>query len=458
MINIEPRYLTNVGDHRRGIVMRGFHKSISWLLVLFFIFYIIGNQGAIGNSSGSDMEVESLSHPCFPVINSVSWNHDSSLALIGATGETVYLFDGQNYELIWDENNVSAFYGNQWHPDGSYALLGSDCRIYKYDGFTFNYTEIGKLPYYNGYHYTGIDWKPDGSRALIVGHGGPHWAWKGAIVTYDGNDLQIAYETDCILWDVGWKPDGSYALIVGKELIKYNGTAYTTLSSFPYTIYGISWKPDGSYALLVGSGIWKYDGVSLTELYSNISYEASPGNWMQVNLDDVEWNPDGSYALIAGGYGRVYKYDESELVELNTDTRDFLWDIDWRPDGEYALIVGGTSVLRYPSSSENMIEANIDIDPDTLNLGSKGRWITAYITLPEGYDVNNIDISTILLEDAIPAEWGDVQGDTLMVKFDRSEVEDMLSPGTYNLKVSGELMDGTSFEGYSDEIRVIEPP
>jgi len=44
-----------------------------------------------------------------------------------------------------------------------------------------------------------------------------------------------------------------------------------------------------------------------------------------------------------------------------------------------------------------------------------------------------------------------------MVKFDRSEVEDMLSPGTYNLKVGGELMDETLFEGYSDEIRVIDP-
>jgi hypothetical protein len=98
----------------------------------------------------------------------------------------------------------------------------------------------------------------------------------------------------------------------------------------------------------------------------------------------------------------------------------------------------------------------IDIDPDTINLKSKGRWITCYIDLPDN-DVNDIDISTIHLEDTIPAQWGDIQGDTLMVKFDRSEVEDMLSPGTYNLKVSGELVDGTGFEGYSDEIRVIEP-
>jgi hypothetical protein len=101
--------------------------------------------------------------------------------------------------------------------------------------------------------------------------------------------------------------------------------------------------------------------------------------------------------------------------------------------------------------------AGIDLDPNTLNLKSKGRWITCYITLNEPYDPSDIDISTILLEDTIPAEWGDIQGDTLMVKFDRSEVEDMLSPRTYILKVTGELTDGTSFEGYSDEIRVIDP-
>jgi len=98
----------------------------------------------------------------------------------------------------------------------------------------------------------------------------------------------------------------------------------------------------------------------------------------------------------------------------------------------------------------------VDIDPDTLNLKSKGNWITCYIDLPD-YDVNDIDINTVLLEDIISAEWGDTQNETLMVKFDRSDVEDILLPGTYNLKVTGELAYGTKFEGYSDEIRVIDP-
>jgi hypothetical protein len=100
----------------------------------------------------------------------------------------------------------------------------------------------------------------------------------------------------------------------------------------------------------------------------------------------------------------------------------------------------------------------IDIDPNTLNLKSKGRWITSYITLNNPYNINDIDMTIVMLEDTIPSQWGDIQGDTLMVKFDRSEVEDMLSPGTYNLKVTGELIDGMTFEGYSDEIRVINPP
>jgi hypothetical protein len=109
--------------------------------------------------------------------------------------------------------------------------------------------------------------------------------------------------------------------------------------------------------------------------------------------------------------------------------------------------------------SRGPIETTIDIDPDTLNLKSKGRWITCYIDLPEGYNVNEIDISTILLEDTIPAEWGDVQGSTLMVKFSRSEVEDYIGApqDAIELWVTGEFYDGTQFEG-SDTIRVICPP
>ena len=123
------------------------------------------------------------------------------------------------------------------------------------------------------------------------------------------------------------------------------------------------------------------------------------------------------------------------------------------------------------------IQATIDVDPNSLNLKSKGEWITAYVELPEGYAVNEIDVSTVMLNDTVPAEMhptevGDFDNDgvpDLMVKFDRASIIDCLEnnmdwsnpertkPLTYlvTLTVTGSLHDGTHFEG-SDTIRVLK--
>lgn len=110
------------------------------------------------------------------------------------------------------------------------------------------------------------------------------------------------------------------------------------------------------------------------------------------------------------------------------------------------------------------VQAGVDIDPDTLNLKNKGRWITCYIELPQGYDVADIDVSTIKLNDSVSAELkptsiGDYDNDgipDLMVKFDMSAVQKILQPGDNGITVTGELNDGTPFEDF-DTIRVINP-
>ena len=121
---------------------------------------------------------------------------------------------------------------------------------------------------------------------------------------------------------------------------------------------------------------------------------------------------------------------------------------------------------------DGTVEADIDIDPDTLNGRARGTWITCYVELPDGYDVREIDASTILLEDTISPvldeRYGfaistsshivDHDGDGIlerMVKFNRQEVADILPRGIHILKVTGELKDGMVFTGYSDEIRVV---
>ncbi|MBC8230961.1 hypothetical protein H8E77_15525 [bacterium] len=105
----------------------------------------------------------------------------------------------------------------------------------------------------------------------------------------------------------------------------------------------------------------------------------------------------------------------------------------------------------------------IDIDPDTLNLKSKGKWVTCYIELPDGYNVGDVDVDSILLESSIEIQNSDVQNDVLMVKFDRQEVIlyiellleelEIIPPTDVTLTVTGEVA-GTPFEG-SGTIRVI---
>jgi parallel beta-helix repeat protein len=113
-----------------------------------------------------------------------------------------------------------------------------------------------------------------------------------------------------------------------------------------------------------------------------------------------------------------------------------------------------------PVIAPKVVKAIIDIDPDALNLKSKGNWITAYIEIP-GHNVSQINVSTIRLNGSIPAEKkptavGDYDRDgvpDLMVKFDRAKVQNIVHVGNNTLTVSGRVGEVT-FEG-SDRMRVI---
>jgi hypothetical protein len=107
----------------------------------------------------------------------------------------------------------------------------------------------------------------------------------------------------------------------------------------------------------------------------------------------------------------------------------------------------------------SFVDATVDLDPNTLQIKSKGNWITAYIELPKEYDLNSINVSSINLkgnEDIItgidlsaPKHVGDYDQDNipdLMVKFDRAAVNQYLKnvnikSGYLTLALIGQIND-----------------
>jgi hypothetical protein len=124
-------------------------------------------------------------------------------------------------------------------------------------------------------------------------------------------------------------------------------------------------------------------------------------------------------------------------------------------DGKPRVIGGRIDMGAYEYSPP--ILAEVRIVPRTINLASKGEWITAYIWLPEDYDVADIDPNSVVLEDEIEAESFrvDEQEQVAIVRFSRSEVQGGLNIGDVELTITGQLTDGTVFEG-TDVIRVID--
>ena len=106
---------------------------------------------------------------------------------------------------------------------------------------------------------------------------------------------------------------------------------------------------------------------------------------------------------------------------------------------------------------ESPIPAEARIVPRTINLASKGKWITALFWLPEDYDVADIDPNSVFLEEQIKAEQLSVneQRQVAVLRFSREEVQGILSIGEVELTITGQLTDGTIFEA-TDVIKVID--
>jgi hypothetical protein len=107
--------------------------------------------------------------------------------------------------------------------------------------------------------------------------------------------------------------------------------------------------------------------------------------------------------------------------------------------------------------------ADCDADPDALNLGAGGNWVTTYVELPMGYDPHDVVLETVRFNGIVPADqmhiddWNENGIDDLTFKFDRSAVAAILAEGdSVEVTVTGEIQD-TIYFVCTDYIRVIHP-
>jgi parallel beta-helix repeat protein len=265
----------------------------------------------------------------------------------------------------------------------------------------------------------------------------PTFAQKLVFAANNSKEIRLMSPADLQVYDFQGRSTGIVDGKIQEEIPSslYDETHKSVLLLFPENFY--SYKIVGTGEGIYGLSIDSTEGGMLTT-FNATDIPTTPG---QVHRYTIDWE-----ALLQGEKG----------VTLQ---------IDADGDGEFEQIITADSEL---ASDEFILQTEtvVDFVPDTLNLKSKGKFITAYIELPERYEISQIDVSSIILNDLVsalsePTEIGDYNNNgipDLLIKFDRQKVQESLDIGeNVEMMITGELFhngDDIDFKG-SDTIRVI---
>ena len=285
---------------------------------------------------------------------------------------------------------------------------------------------------------------PTVTNSVIAGNYAPH---GGAIYSQNPGDPVIA----------GCTIAGNAASNTGGGVYCYNASNLDISNS-------IFWGNTAAFGSEMFVG---YMGATTSVQISYCDIQGSQDNilidsgsmlgWGQGNIDVDPWFVQAGYVDDTRNYveGDWHLMKNSPCIDAGDPaylTESAETDIDGNAR------ISGAAVDLGADEYETGIEIDVRIMPKTLNLSSKGNYINCNIAIEDGYDITDIDVSTIMLNGQILPEWTglDEEDQKLIVKFDREQTEKMLSgtEGEVSLSVKGKLTSGQDFEG-TDTINVM---
>ena len=367
-----------------------------------------------------------------------------------------------------------------WYPsisaDGSKIAFQRHLNNY-FQIFTVNSdgTDLKQLTF-NDANHNNPSISADGSKIAFPQYLDSEWGIF--VVNSDGTGLQqLTSNTAAAIYPT-INADGSmiaFQQYINSELeysiftVKSDGSDLLQLTPKTIVAHRPSISSDGSKIAFEGhvNGNWEIfvinsDGTGLIQLTHNTITDGRPS----INADgskiafhsQIETFNFEICVINSDGTGLIQLthnsgHDMGPSINAIGDKIAFVSGID----GDYEIFI-------VSNEQNEFIPAIVDVKQDTLNKASQGDIVTAYIYIElPGYDVNEIDISTVTLSTnngkvsalLSPTEVGDYNSDGIpdrMVKFDRQAIIGILDIGVVVVTISGKIAD-ESFEG-TDEIQV----
>ncbi|MBY0353685.1 hypothetical protein K2W90_04955 [Candidatus Babeliales bacterium] len=273
-------------------------------------------------------------------VYSVDWDPTGrfiAVGVIGATGITVFRFDGASLTPI---ASVGGQFIVAWSPCGNYlaGMNTGSLTVYSFSGYSL--TAIATVAPGAGNFSAGraLMWSPNG-RYLALYYGSFSPTTTSKTYLFDGTSLtqQSSHSVTfsaafAISSQVAWRSDGLFFAITtynssaGSDpaLMVYSFNGFTqnliasASNSFNTTLYyAVDWSPDGRYVAVGGAQgggvnnirIFEFNGTSLTSVYTY--------NVGLVNVTDLRFSADGKKLLagVASSPNEILVFDVAYTTE-----------------------------------------------------------------------------------------------------------------------------------------------